>query len=262
MFSAKVLFLAAVAVCYGAPNTKITNLRLGLHGATDAKIEDYPFMASLQYCLNKTCYHVCGGVIIKDRWILAGVGFTWEASKAVVGASNLHGHDKVIVDIEAVFRHPNYSRDFQGPNDVGLFKLSEALTFNDKVQPAKLPSQGQEFNGTFVVNGYNSITTADYSILQAVTNLSLISNDDCYDKFKKLLPYEKIVIDDDSNICTFSGASNTCSGDFGGPLSQNGTVVGTVTWTIKPCGASGAPNVYTKVSNFIDWINQTITENS
>lgn len=85
---------------------------------------------------------------------------------------------------------------------------------------------------------------------------------DCYDKFKKLLPYEKIVIDDDSNICTFSGASNTCSGDFGGPLSQNGTVVGTVTWTIKPCGASGAPNVYTKVSNFIDWINQTITENS
>lgn len=38
---------------------------------TDAKIEEFPFLVSLQYVINKThSYHSCGGSILNDRWIL------------------------------------------------------------------------------------------------------------------------------------------------------------------------------------------------
>lgn len=66
----------------------------------------------------------------------------------------------------------------------------------------------------------------------------------------------------DSNICTLSKAATTSLGDVGGPLSQNGTVIGTVSWYISPTSLEGGPNVFTKLSNFIDWIEKTIAENN
>lgn len=60
-----------------------------------------------------------------------------------------------------------------------------------------------------------------------------------------------------NNICTgpLSGGLSACSGDSGGPLEQDGTVIGIVSWGMTPCGSRGAPSVFTKVSAYIDWIN-------
>ncbi|CAH1110528.1 unnamed protein product [Psylliodes chrysocephalus] len=143
-----------------------------------------------------------------------------------------------------------------GPNDIALLQLAEALTFNDKVQPAKLPTKGQEFDGTAVVVGYGSSEKLNVS-----PNVTLVSTDECNTAIEKLIPGNRPV-DNDSNVCTLNEQSNNCDGDVGGPLSQDGTVIGTITYYINPCGSIGAPNIFTKVSNFANWINQTITENS
>lgn len=38
---------------------------------TDATIEEFPFIVSLQYILNETrSFHSCGGSIINELWIL------------------------------------------------------------------------------------------------------------------------------------------------------------------------------------------------
>ncbi|CAH1110526.1 unnamed protein product [Psylliodes chrysocephalus] len=256
MFSAKVvIFLAAVALCYGAPNAKFFNKRLNIEGGTKTTIEEYPFVASVQWCDSGFCQHIGGGVIVNENWVLTSGAFLNYAQQVVVGVSNLQGEDKVAVKVAATYVHPNYTNSV-GPNDIALLQLAEALTFNDKVQPAKLPTKGQEFDGTAVVVGYGSSEKLNVS-----PNVTLVSTDECNAAIGKLIPGDNPV-DDDSNLCTLNEKSNTCFGDVGGPLSQDGIVIGTVTFYIQPCGPNGAPNIFTKISNFANWINQTITENS
>ena len=38
-------------------------------------------------------------------------------------------------------------------------------------------------------------------------------------------------------------------------------IVGIASWVILPCAEEGKPSVFTKVSFFIDWINDTIKNN-
>ena len=59
-----------------------------------------------------------------------------------------------------------------------------------------------------------------------------------------------------------SGGTDSCQGDSGGPLacpSGNGNVYvlqGVISWGYD-CGAANAPGVYTRVSQFVPWIQQT-----
>ena len=73
------------------------------------------------------------------------------------------------------------------------------------------------------------------------------------------LPYIR-----DTNICaggTLEGSTGVCKGDSGGPLQcyTNGKwyQIGITSWGI-PCGNRGYPDVYTKVVQYHQWIQQTI----
>ncbi|CAH1109349.1 unnamed protein product [Psylliodes chrysocephalus] len=264
MFSAKVvIILAAVAICYGVPSAKFYIDRLKIDGGNAAKIEDYPFVASIQVCIFGSCIHTCGGVIIDNKWILTSSACAVESIKIVVGTADLQGDDKVLVDIDSLYVHPNAPINGTLPivNDLALIKLSNSLTFNDKVQAAKLPKKGQEFTGKAVLIGFGDSETPKMNTLQAALDLALTSNDVCAKQLEDFFKDQQL-LDNDSNVCTLSTTSNTCDTDLGSPLSQDGTVIATVSLFIQPCGSKGAPNVYTKLSTFVDWIDQTITENS
>lgn len=60
-----------------------------------------------------------------------------------------------------------------------------------------------------------------------------------------------------TNVCTADTdkSHGICKGDSGGPLVQNNTLIGISSWGVLPCGTKGAPSAYTKVSNYIYWIN-------
>ena len=47
-------------------------------------------------------------------------------------------------------------------------------------------------------------------------------------------------------------------GDSGGPLICNGTLHGIISWGDFPCGQPNRPGVYTRVSQYVLWIRDTI----
>lgn len=59
------------------------------------------------------------------------------------------------------------------------------------------------------------------------------------------------------------GGRDSCQGDSGGPytLHDDGHfwAAGIVSWGVD-CGMQGTYGVYTKVDNYLDWINNTIAE--
>ncbi|KAG8235394.1 hypothetical protein J437_LFUL009253 [Ladona fulva] len=64
-------------------------------------------------------------------------------------------------------------------------------------------------------------------------------------------------------ICagTEEGGEGFCNGDSGGPLYMNGQVIGIVSWS-EGCAEKGWPDVYTRVSAYIDWINSKVSSSN
>lgn len=64
---------------------------------------------------------------------------------------------------------------------------------------------------------------------------------------------------------TEAGGVDTCQGDSGGPLtcsSSSGPVLQGITSFGRGCARPGIPGVYTRVSSYNSWIEQTILANS
>ena len=65
----------------------------------------------------------------------------------------------------------------------------------------------------------------------------------------------------DTMICASSPGTNACNGDSGGPLvykapgDGNYYQIGLVSFTHGDCAAPGWPTVYTRLSDFFQWIN-------
>lgn len=61
------------------------------------------------------------------------------------------------------------------------------------------------------------------------------------------------------NLCAgnLSGGRNGCIGDGGGALIVNGVQHGIYAWTLG-CGKPGRPGVFTRVSNYTHWIQESI----
>jgi prostatin (serine protease 8) len=238
----------------------------------DAADGQFPYQISYQWGLLGFYQHVCGGSIISPTWILTAGHCVTEVPalgeyKIIAGITGLNENnaDKQEINVIDKIVHPNFNGGV-GPNDVALLRLATPLEFNDRVQPISLPAADSEPSGDTVLSGWGSISTSEFPEMPnqlQTADLPLLSLDDCSAAIDALLePGEENPLSEESNVCTgpLSGGTGACSGDSGGPLAQDDTVIGIVSWGFTPCGSQGAPSVYTKVSNFIDFINENVSD--
>lgn len=78
-----------------------------------------------------------------------------------------------------------------------------------------------------------------------------ISNAECSEEHKLQTNFKV----DDNKICTSTIAGyGVCHADSGGPLVLYGQLIGLLSWGV-PC-SRGKPDVFERVSEYVDWIEQ------
>lgn len=235
-------------------------------GGRNANPHIAPWIVSLQIMSERYgSYHFCGGSIIKPDWVITA-GHCFKGQKGLqnvvvsAGRHNLAASEPTeqLRWLKVVYIHPRYTGGV-GPNDLALVQVKQAFTYDSTVQEIALPVAGSQPVGSATLYGWGSTTNLQRSplptILQTMT-VSLISVDQCKSAMASFANYIQ-----NTNICTvggYNGRPAACSGDSGSGLSQNGVIIGTVSWGLTPCASTQSASVYVRVSAFTRWISNVI----
>lgn len=248
------------------PKKAITRIISGLKVIPGA----IPWQVSLQERpknTNQAFSHICGGVLIDSCWVLTA-GHCIEQNKdlqVVMGGLSLFAEEPTeqTLRVEEAIRHEGYRETSKAAyNDIGLLRLSgsNGVCANETqfVKAACLPDVQLPDGKECTISGWGATEHSDLGsnhLLHA--NVNLISQDKCSEKGI----YGSVL--DRSMFCAghLQGGVDSCQGDSGGPLTckvnDASTVYGLVSWGDQ-CGRKNKPGVYTRVTEFVDWINSKI----
>lgn len=169
---------------------------------------------------------------------------------AVVGTTTLNSGG-TRYSINRIVNHASYNSATIA-NDISLLRTSSSITGSSLVASIPLSSSSIGSGVTVTLSGWGRTVTGGSlpNNLQFI-NLQTISNTDCAQRQSPNPIFT-------TSLCTFTrSGQGACNGDSGGPLAANGALVGLVSWG-RPC-AIGYPDVFTRVSSYISWIQQNAT---
>ncbi|TNN66043.1 Vitamin K-dependent protein C [Liparis tanakae] len=165
---------------------------------------------------------------------------------------------EVTLKVAKTFRHPQYdSRTVD--NDIALLRLQTPAPFSQYVVPACLPGRDMaervlHLNGTVtVVTGWGKQDMNDTGFSSAlnVIRVPLVERGLCSRQMSHNIS--------DNVLCAgvLGQRADACEGDSGGPMvalyRDTWFLVGLVSWG-EGCGRTDKLGVYTKVSNYNQWI--------
>lgn len=146
-------------------------------------------------------------------------------------------------------------------NNIALLQLDKQLTFNNYVQKIRIPQIPDTIpeNSDCYVTGWGQTGGGATTLNLKYGNVDVISNDKCDSWLSSGVALTN------STFCSGSNETDTspCEGDDGGPLvchddvTKTSYLYGVVSWldTSGSCGSN--PTVYTKTSDYYDWIENT-----
>merc|ERR1712033_9274 len=204
--------------------------------------------------------HSCGAVLVSNggvtnRAITAAHCIeNSDPSDLTIRYNTIQREQGPVEPVVSLTWHESFENDgSQGfPNDIGVLRFANALT-GANTGPINLPSSGQNFGGQkCIISGWGDTTEGDGILpdnLQKKT-IDVLTDAKCENEIP--------VANRQMHLCvSHSDEGTSCQGDSGGPLSCNtNTLAGVTSFGIVGC--AGAPGVYTRVSNYLDWINNNI----
>ncbi|KAK4873577.1 hypothetical protein RN001_012937 [Aquatica leii] len=218
-------------------------------GGSSSDDGEYPYQVS-QKVYNR---HNCGGSIIDSSTILTAAHCVYrhppEEMTILVGSNKLN-QGGVTHPVKKYIMHQMYDQKTL-QNDIALIKLSTRIHFTSSVHSIALDHEYIPGGIDCVLSGWGWISYPGSSVnkLQHVS-LKTTDIDVCRDRLSTI-NYPIL----DTNICAFTkNKQGGCRGDSGGPLVANGKQIGILSW-LRYCG-TGVPDVFTRVSSYIDWIDK------
>ncbi|KAM4796049.1 chymotrypsin-like elastase family member 1 [Rhinophrynus dorsalis] len=264
------LILIAALVVYGQCDSELQFLENGrVVGGTDASKNAWPWQVSLQYQSGGYWYHTCGGSLIRENWVMTAAHCVDRPStyRVVLGDHNLYESDgtEQYISVQTIVYHERWNtNNVAAGYDIAVLRLASSALLNNFVKLAQLPSAGvvlaNNHDCTVTGWGYTSTSGSVASILQQaplpVVDFATCSSSSYWGRTVK-----------DTMVCAGgNGIHSGCFGDSGGPLNcaiNGGYEVHGVTSFVSSlgCNAYLKPTVFTRVSAYIDWINNAINSN-
>merc|ERR1739848_319977 len=226
--------------------------------------QDAPSPIPWQVSVQIGYWHFCGATILDESTLLSAAHCFYESSAwdlSIRAGSVKKGNGGQVVNISQIIWNTNSGFEYNPgtlDNDFVVLKLASALTLNDDVKPACLPSSAtyldvssaeeQCFTSGWgsLSSGGSSPNTCQFVRVPAITNAAC-NND-----------YGGDITD--AMICAGYpgvGGKDACQGDSGGPFvcndNGNAVIAGVVSWG-NGCALADFPGVYARTTTALSWI--------
>ncbi|KAM9329547.1 serine protease ami-like [Gastrophryne carolinensis] len=216
-----------------------------------------PYMVSL--LVNNA--HLCGASLIDPQWALSAAHCAPEnvnhTFRAVLGATSLADPDRVEVDIETHIVHPQYNRDTK-EHDLLLLKFVHNVTLSDKIKTIALQTKDVEIpeGTTCLVAGWGKLGRIYKTTELHEVQVPVIGRKKCNGRGF----YQDEITE--NMMCAGSAKQDSCEGDSGGPLVCDKNVEAVVSSGSRVCGNARRPGIYIRVYPYLNWIDNTMLNNT
>lgn len=235
----------------------VVNLNVVLGQRIIGGTEVEPFSIKYQASLLFFNSHFCGGTLVHEQWVLSAA-HCWrppQLMQVALGKHNLYlrEHTEQYFRVDLIIRYYGYnSQTFDG--DIMMIKLDRPALMTSAVGLVSLPEITDTplgYSTQCTVSGWGVTTVWSYSLSPVLRSVVVDYFPNCWYFY-----YFRVT---NNMICagSWKGGKDSCQGDSGGPLICNGKLQGIVSWGIG-CAYSYYPGVYTRVGNFVSWINWVI----